>query len=184
MLKLFGDTYLTFVIACLGALLIAGLISLCTSKKGTWSTSLAPPSLRPVQPLKETRQSDGEARARQILEAYFDLPFTRIRPNFLANTAIDGRNLELDCYNASLKLAVEYNGRQHYEYVPYFHRNKETFHNQKYRDELKRIYCRDNGIYLIEIPYTEDRQLESFLIRRLDAFVVDRGLAEPESRQH
>lgn len=173
MLKIFGDTYLTFVILCLCFVIVIGLINVFTKKKGSWSTSLTAPPIPPIKSLNQENQSEGEARARQTLEAYFGLPFSRVRPDFLSNTALGGRNLELDCFNEELKLAVEFNGRQHYEFVPHFHKNIETFHNQKYRDELKRIYCRDNGIYLIEIPYTESRQLEAFLIRRLDAFMKD-----------
>jgi len=63
-------------------------------------------------------------------------------------------NLELDCFNSELKLAVEYNGIQHYKFVPYFHRNKEHFQNQQYRDYMKENLCRDNNINLISVPYT------------------------------
>ena len=53
-----------------------------------------------------------------------------------------------------MRLAVEYNGAQHYKYIPYFHRNKEHFMNQKYRDDMKRRICKENGIMLVEVPYT------------------------------
>jgi hypothetical protein len=76
-------------------------------------------------------------------------------------------NLELDCYNDQLRLAVEYNGAQHYKYIPYFHKNKEAFYNQKYRDELKRLRCKELGIVLIDIPYTENKNLERYLEEQL-----------------
>ena len=76
--------------------------------------------------------------------------------------------MELDCYNPELKLAVEYSGKQHYEYVPYFHKNKEAFLNQKYRDELKRRMCKDNMITLIEVPYTVKIQdIRGYLTNKL-----------------
>jgi hypothetical protein len=62
--------------------------------------------------------------------------------------------LELDCFNSDLKLAVEYNGIQHYKFTPYFHKNNEHFLNQKYRDFMKRALCKETGINLIEVPYT------------------------------
>ena len=175
MFKFFGDWYITFAIICLGFLLLYGLIRICGKKKGSWSTSLTREyNIPPLTPLKENNQSVGESRTRQYLEIYFGKKFIRVRPDFLSNTAMGGRNLELDCYNEELKLAVEYNGRQHYDFIPFFHKNKETFYNQKYRDELKRIYCRDHGIILIEIPYTETKYLETFLNRKLKNLDLDK----------
>lgn len=102
--------------------------------------------------------SKGEAECKRVLEEYFNKTFDKARPDFLRNPVTSGTknnfNLELDCYNPDLKIAVEYNGKQHYTYTPFFHRNKEAFLNQKYRDELKRMLCRENGVTLIEVPYT------------------------------
>lgn len=49
---------------------------------------------------------------------------------------------------------VEYNGRQHYSYSNFYHKKKDEFKNQLKRDENIRKYCKENGIILIEIPYT------------------------------
>jgi hypothetical protein len=77
-------------------------------------------------------------------------------------------NLELDCYNEELKIAVEYNGIQHYKYIPFFHKNKEAFQNQKYRDYMKREICEKNGIKLIEVPNTvKIENIESYLREKL-----------------
>ena len=68
-------------------------------------------------------------------------------------------------YNDELKLGIEYSGAQHYNYIPFFHKNYEMFQTQKYRDEIKRMLCVNNGIKLIEIPYTVKlRDMETFLI--------------------
>ena len=114
------------------------------------------------------KDSRGEIECRRVLEKIFKRPFNKIRPNFLNNPVTDGNyNLELDCYNDDLKIAVEYSGRQHYEYTPYFHKNKEAFYNQKYRDELKKRMCKDNGIILIEVPYTvKIENIEQFLVNK------------------
>ncbi len=99
--------------------------------------------------------SKSEVRTRQVLEEYFGRPFNKARPDFLRNPVTGNSfNLELDCYNPELGLAVEYNGIQHYKFTPFFHRNKEAFLNQKYRDDMKRRMCRERGVVLIEIPYT------------------------------
>ena len=80
---------------------------------------------------------------------------TNIRPNFLKNPET-GRNLELDMYDQITKIAIEYNGQQHYKYLPKFHKDENEFYKQVKRDELKMKLCQENGINLISIPYTID----------------------------
>jgi hypothetical protein len=85
----------------------------------------------------------------QILTEITGKEFRQLRPKFL-------NRLELDCYNEELKLALEYNGKQHYKYNPFFHRNnKENLIKQQERDKLKQELCDKNGIYLIIVPYWE-----------------------------
>ena len=145
-------------------------------KKGSWATSYMynPKSNREnlINSGKQRgppKESRGERECRRVLQKLFNKPFNNCRPDFLLNPVTGGRfNLELDCFEESLKLAVEYNGVQHYKYVPYFHKNKEAFYNQKYRDDLKRRLCRENRINLIEVPNTvELNQIENFLSTRL-----------------
>lgn len=115
------------------------------------------------------KDSKGEVECRRILEKIFRRPFNKIRPNFLSNPVTDGNyNLEIDCYNDELKLGVEYDGIGHYKYTPFFHKNKEAFYNQKYRDELKNRMCKDNGIILIRVPYTvKHEDIEEYLVNEL-----------------
>lgn len=159
---------LHFVLICLGFLVVFGIIRMIMKKKGSWSESISPEvsHIPYITESSEINDSAGEKKVRAFLESYFQgHKFPKARPFFL-NNGVTGNNLELDCYNKDLHLAVEYNGRQHYDYIPYFHQNKEAFYNQKYRDELKKIYCRDFGITLITVPYTE-RDIPSFLRRAL-----------------
>ena len=117
------------------------------------------------------RDSKGETECRTVLQQIFRKPFSKTRPKFMFNS-VTGSNLELDMFDRDLMLAVEYNGRQHYEYVPYFHRSRESFQNQKYRDRMKRESCRKLDINLIEVPYTvKNHEIEGYLIgelRKLD----------------
>ena len=115
------------------------------------------------------KDSKGELECRRVLQKIFRKPFDKARPDFLRNPVTGGNfNLELDCYNPELKLACEYSGQQHYKYLPFFHRNKDAFLNQKYRDELKLRMCKDNGITLIEVPYVvKIENIEGFLKKEL-----------------
>lgn len=113
------------------------------------------------------RKSKGELECRRVLEAKFKLPFPTVRlPQF--KNHITNQALELDCYNERLRLAVEYNGEQHYRYTPAFHKTRDAFHNQQYRDEMKQKMCQDNGIQLVVVPYwiAHDR-IEGFLLEKL-----------------
>ncbi|XP_026331166.1 uncharacterized protein LOC113238558 [Hyposmocoma kahamanoa] len=60
-----------------------------------------------------------------------------------------GRHLELDCYNEELRLAVEYNGRQHYEFVPDMHESEEGLKYQQRLDAVSVLCTRWVGLPLI-----------------------------------
>lgn len=51
---------------------------------------------------------------------------------------------------------IEYNGKQHYEYIPFFFKTQEDFQAQLRRDQLLREICEKNSdkVTLIEIKYT------------------------------
>ena len=109
--------------------------------------------------------SKGEVECRRVLENIFRRPFNKARPDFLNNPVTGGHfNLELDCYNENLGIAVEYQGVQHSKFVPFFHKNHEAFLNQKYRDDMKRRICKEHNIILIEVPHTvKIENIEQFL---------------------
>ena len=121
---------------------------------------------------KPPQESKGELECRRVMEKIFNKPFPKCRPDFLRNSVTSdeysSNNLEIDCYNHQLKIGVEYNGIQHYKYIPFFHKNKEAFYNQKYRDEMKRVKCQQNNIFLIEVPYyIQNNQIEDYIKTKL-----------------
>lgn len=156
---------------CIIFIILFGLYRRITGQKGTWTRkqnfNLSFLSKQKQNQNKNfypqsqpPRESKGEAECRRVLQFLFKKPFNKERPNFLRNPVTGGDfNLELDCFDAELKIAVEYNGIQHYKYIPFFHKNKEAFLNQKYRDDMKRRICKEKGILLIEVPH--DIKLEN-----------------------
>jgi very-short-patch-repair endonuclease len=56
---------------------------------------------------------------------------------------------------AKYKLCIELDGKQHFEEIKHFG-GKNKFNEQKIRDEIKNIYCKENNIYLLRIKYNED----------------------------
>jgi hypothetical protein len=112
------------------------------------STPLIAPAVKPAR-----FTSRGERICRETMEKFYGVPFVSTWPKWLINPET-GRNLELDCYNEDLKLAVEYNGEQHYKWPNYTNQTEEQFINQIRRDMLKQELCEHFGVYLIIVPYS------------------------------
>ena len=187
-----SDAYLTILFVCLFFILVYGLYCRLSNIKGSYSKQFFNPydaistnksktnkSMKKVQFNEDiyiepdkNRESSGERKCREVLQKLFNRKFDKIRPEFLNNVVTGSKyNLELDCYDKQLGLAVEYNGRQHYDYVPFFHTNKEAFLNQKYRDELKRRMCVDNNVILIEVPYNvKVDDIEEYIVNELKMY--------------
>ncbi len=62
--------------------------------------------------------------------------------------------LYLDGYSDELKLGLEYQGIQHYEWPNYYHKTKKDFDKQQKNDKIKCKKCIKNNVKLIVIPYT------------------------------
>lgn len=60
----------------------------------------------------------------------------------------------LDIFIPSLKIAIEYQGEQHYKPVNLFG-GEEGFEYRKKLDEIKKRLCKENGVFLIEWRYDE-----------------------------
>ena len=90
-----------------------------------------------------------------------------------------GGNMQLDRYYPDLKLAFEFNGQNHYEYIPFIHDSKEEFEYYQECDRVKKQLCKEHGITLVEVKYNfridedsikfdikkQNRQLYEFLFQ-------------------
>ena len=103
----------------------------------------------------------SEGACREIFESLFEIKFPKSRPKFL-------KGLELDGYNEHVQLAFEYQGKQHYEYIPFFHKSEEGFKTRQERDRRKYNLCIQNRVTLILVPYTFNynniMELETYII--------------------
>lgn len=109
-----------------------------------------------------------EEECRRIVEEIYQCSFPSVRPAFLKNP-VTNKNLELDCYNEKLKIAVEYDGSQHARYNPHFHRgDKWKFIYQVKKDDWKNLMCEKEGVTLIRIPhYIPFEKLEPYIKKKL-----------------
>lgn len=77
--------------------------------------------------------------------------------------------LPFDFYLPKGKICIEYQGQQHYEPVDFAGKGKEWAKKQlqlnQIRDEIKRTYCKNNGIKLVEISYLEKDNLENLMLK-------------------
>jgi hypothetical protein len=64
--------------------------------------------------------------------------------------------LKIDFFIPQRSLAIEVNGRQHYEFSKFFHKDQKGFDRQKNRDIIKKNWCDLNGIELIIVDSIEE----------------------------
>jgi very-short-patch-repair endonuclease len=77
----------------------------------------------------------------------------------------DKRQLPFDFYLFDYDLLIEFDGRQHF-----FENNnwgKESLLYTKRHDEIKNIFCKNNNIKLIRIPFWEINNVEKILTREI-----------------
>jgi hypothetical protein len=97
---------------------------------------------------------------RRTFEAIFDRKFqSDYRPNILKNPETQ-RNLEYDGYNDELKLAFEFNGRQHYNWPNHCSMTKNDYIKQYRRDDYKKRISQLHQIDLFIIPDTPELPIE------------------------
>ena len=73
--------------------------------------------------------------------------------------------------NEKLKFLIEYNGKQHYEPIKLFG-GEDNFDKVKTRDNIKKEFCKNNNIELIEISYKFKGKK---LLEKLDKIFKERG---------
>jgi hypothetical protein len=104
----------------------------------------------------------GETVVRLYFERYFEVKFSKVRPDWL-------NGLELDGYNKELSLAFEYNGPQHYRMdTPFSDRSIYE------RDKRKAALCREHGVELVVINYIPNNDVSIFT-NRISEALEDHG---------
>lgn len=106
----------------------------------------------------------SEKICRETFERLFEKRFPKKRPKWLINPET-GKKMELDGYCEDLKLAFEYQGKQHYEET-YFTTRRSLLKQIKL-DKIKKELCDENDVKLIEITYNiEYDQIPTYIISK------------------
>lgn len=118
----------------------------------------------------------GEERVKIIFETYFGKNFKKIRPNWLVNPKTQSR-LELDGYNKELKIAFEYQGRQHYSNNTQF---ASSYKEKFLRDEIKKELCKEHNVKLYILNQPPSYDIEKFT-KSILYQLKEQGLIIPEN---
>lgn len=117
---------------------------------------------------KERRESSGELKIIKILDSL------KIDYIFQAELKFLGK-LKYDFYLPDLNIAIEYNGKQHYEPVEYFGGEK-SFIKQQERDKRKSRLSKENDIELIVIKYNNEKEDFEKMINTIKASAKARDI--------
>ena len=134
----------------------------CTVCNNDWEAS--PGNLLAGKGCPVCASSKGEKKIRKQLEEH--------KVNFVQeyrfNDCRDIKPLPFDFYLKDKNLLIEFDGPHHFKEVKWFGKNtpeemKEYFEGVKRRDKIKNDYCKEKGIQLLRIPYTDIDKIEEIL---------------------
>lgn len=112
------------------------------------------------------KESKGESRIAQILD-FLGVAYKRQK---WFDKCRNVRPLPFDFYLPDYKTLVEYQGEQHYNLREKgIYSDPQDLKNLQYRDHIKADFAKENGLYLIVIPYTDFNNIESIVIDWLNS---------------
>lgn len=106
--------------------------------------------------------SKGEKICRQVVKELYRDSDIRYNVRGLTNLVNDmtNRSLEIDILLPDERIAIEYQGEQHYKSTrfnpdepPDVLMTKPEINSQQHRDQIKAKWCQKHGIKLINVPY-------------------------------
>jgi hypothetical protein len=97
-----------------------------------------------------SNKSYKETMSRYLLEKLLGFSLPKCNPSWNTNPKTN-RKLELDGYNEKNQFAFEFQGEQHFKKNAFFKTNHEKFEELQQRDLQKKINCKNNDVFLLEI---------------------------------
>lgn len=116
----------------------------------------------------QKKRSKGEQRIAEILRKA-GIPFEEEK-SFTDEKKI--RFYRFDFYIPSMNSCIEFQGIQHMEYSPFFHKSRSDFLKAQGRDRKKISYCLSHGINLYCIPFWELENLNTLKDLLKDEFLA------------
>ena len=132
----------------------------CRCKLDGYEWEAKPRNLLSNRGCPKCNASKGEKRVAE----YLDDRNIEYKQQYKFDDCRSKYKLPFDFYILSKNIAIEYDGRQHYEIIDYFD-GLDGFIDTKIRDTIKTIYCKENNLKLIRIPYWNFDNIEEILKR-------------------
>lgn len=102
------------------------------------------------------KDSEGHTLARKLIKEVYPLDTIWEEVELPGTKENCKKNLYADFLVPRVKILFEVHGKQHYEFVQFFHGTKLNFIEHKKRDARKKLWCEINDIIYVELPYNED----------------------------
>ena len=106
----------------------------------------------------------NESKGEKLVRKWLEKNNIKYKYQYSFPDCKDINTLPFDFYLPDYNIAIEYQGKQHYESIDYFGGEKSLQYTQKH-DSIKKEYCKNNNIKLLEIPYFKnvEEELNNFL---------------------
>ena len=134
----------------------------CRCKIDGYEWEMRPSNLLNGQGCPKCNESKGEKR----IGKYLDSRNIEYKREHKFDDCRSKNRLPFDFYIPSKNIVIEYDGKQHYEIIKWFG-GFDSFIATKIRDTIKTIYCKENNIKLIRIPYWDFDNIEKILEKEL-----------------
>lgn len=118
---------------------------------------------------KKRHRSFGEHYVKTFLE-YNNIKYTKEK-TFSDCVNAKNNKLRFDFHLIDYNILIEYQGMHHYKPVNKYSRAKRIHRQTIKHDEIKRQYCDENNIALIEIHYLDLNKIYDVLIEGLNSII-------------
>ena len=108
----------------------------------------------------------NESKGERIITTYLNNNNIKFKPQHRFDNCKFYYKLPFDFYLPQYNTLIEFDGIQHFEIVKHFG-GLDAFIDRKIRDTVKNIYCKENNIKLIRIPYWEINNIDKIINKEL-----------------
>lgn len=134
----------------------------------------------------QCNENVNKSKGETVIKEFLLINKINYNREYIFNDCMFKGKLRFDFYIPDFNTIIEYDGRQHYEIIDFkglgYEYALNDFIDCKIRDTIKDLYCKNNNINLIRIPYWEFKNIENILIENLQIFNKNKlqRLSSPE----
>lgn len=121
---------------------------------------------------KKRQRSFGEFYISEILNKY-NIKFEKEK-KFKNCLSFKKYPLRFDFYLNDYNILIEFQGMHHYKPVNKYYRAKKVHLQTVINDNIKKEFCKNNNIYLIEISYLDIKNIEEILKKEI-TLIIDKN---------